>query len=202
MRRGACIRLSLLALGLSLSEAAAQHALDANPSALGRRNQTIAPLVTGPEIYSVHRGTGTMVYNRATAFNDSVYSIHQRNAFRLFDSPETTGVFSAAALARAPIPEAAPPTPITSRATPPFTAAARPAPPPRPDPFGPSGRITISPMDRFVTPVARGPVLQTPAVPPRPAPALTGPAYSVTTRPLRLPGSESARVRTYSVFGG
>ncbi len=201
MKRGA---FATLALGLALSDATAQHVLDANPSALhGNRNPTSAPLVVGPEIYSVHRGTGTMVFNRATAFNDSTYSIHQRSAFHLFDSQETSGVFSAAMLARTPAPEAAPLTGITGRAPSPVGAAPRRL-PAGPDPLTPAGRITFNPMDRFVTPVASGPVMRgpDPLAPPRPAPALTGPAYSVANRPLRMPGSESSRVRTYSVFGG
>lgn len=181
----------VLALGLALSEASAQYALDANLSVHGTGNPRRAPLVVGREIYSINRATGTMVYNRASAFNDSAYSIHQRSAFTLFDSPETSGVFSAANLERMPIPEAAPPTQITSPASPP---AARRAPAP--------GRVAVSPVNQFVPPVSRGPVTRPPAQQPvRPASTLGGPAYSVASRRLRMPGDEASRVRTYSVFG-
>ncbi len=183
--------MAVLTLGLAPGEADAQYALDANLSVRGTHNVHRAPLAVGREIYSINRATGTMVYNRASAFNDSAYSIHQRSAFTLFDSPQTSGVFSAADLARAPIPEAAPPTQITSPSGPP---AARRAPAP--------GRVAVSPVNQFVTPVSRGPVTRPPIPQPsRPPSALGGPAYSVASRPLRSPGDEVSRVRTYSVFG-
>lgn len=182
----------VLTLGLALGEAEAQYALDANLSVHGTRNPRQASVAVGREIYSINRATGTMVYNRASAFNDSTYSIHQRSAFTLFDSPETSGVFSAADLGRMPIPEAAPPTQITSPSTPPGVRAS-------PTP----GRVGVSPVNQFNPPVARGPIMRAPTpVPTRAPSALTGPAYSVPSRPLRTPGEESSRVRTYSVFGG
>jgi hypothetical protein len=193
---GIRVSMAVLTLGLALSETQAQYALDANLSVHGTRNVQRAPLAVGREIYSVNRATGTMVYNRASAFNDSAYSIHQRSAFTLFDSPHTSGVSTAADIARAPIPEAAPPTQITSASTPPHT-----------NPFAVTstapGRVAVSPVNQFVTPVSRGPIMQSPTpVPARAPAALTGPAYSVPSRPLRTPGAESSRVRTYSVFGG
>jgi hypothetical protein len=183
--------MGVLTLGLALGEAEAQYALDANLSVHGTRNPRQAPLAVGREIYSINRATGTMVYNRASAFNDSTYSIHQRSAFTLFDSPETSGVFSAADLGRMPIPEAAPPTQITSPSSPPVVRQT-PAP----------GRVAVSPVNQFVPPVSRGPVTRPPTPQPsRPPSALGGPAYSIANRPLRSPGDEVSRVRTYSVFG-
>lgn len=179
-----------LTLVIAFGEASAQYALDANLNTRGTQNVQRAPMVVGREIYSVNRGTGTMVYNRANAFNDSTYSIYQRSAFTRFDSAETAGVFSAAKLSRLPAPPAAPPTQITS----PVAPIARQSPAP--------GRVAVNPVSRFNPPVARGPVTPSPSrAPPRPAPALAGPAYSVPNRPLRTPGAESSRVRTYSVFG-
>ena len=70
--------IGVLTLGLAMGEAEAQYALDANLSVHGTRNPRQAPLAVGREIYSINRATGTMVYNRASAFNDSAYSIHQR----------------------------------------------------------------------------------------------------------------------------
>lgn len=193
MSRCDCLgRLAFLAtLGLALNTADAQYALDANLSVRGTRNAPIAPLAVGREIYSINRATGTMVYNRASAFNDSTYSIHQRSAFTLFDSPEVSGVFSAADVARAPRPEAAPPTQITSASV-----------PVGPRPGASSGRVTVNPVNQFVPPVARGPIVRVPTPAPARTPsALTGPGYSLANRPLRSPGAESARGRTYSVFG-
>ncbi|MEM9372821.1 MAG: hypothetical protein AAGA55_04180 [Planctomycetota bacterium] len=98
----------VLALGLGAADAAAQFALDANPSVSGgSRNRPAPKPVTSREIYSVNRSTGTMVYNRANAFNDSVYSIYQRYNVDRFSHASTQGVSTSAALERrTPMPSA------------------------------------------------------------------------------------------------
>lgn len=94
---GAVLLLATLAL--------AQHALDANLRVgSGGRNAHRAPQVTMTRSpYSVGRN-GTMVYNRAVAFNDSTYrrpmTRHQRSIGNIDPKPLGRSRASATALAR------------------------------------------------------------------------------------------------------
>ena len=70
-----------------------QRALDRNPQAgSGGINPHSRGVAVARPVYTVHRGTGEMAYNRANAFNDPVYNIHQRYSLSRFDyfDPTTT----------------------------------------------------------------------------------------------------------------
>ncbi len=57
----------------------AQYALDASLRRGGSRVNPHAPRqAMAKPIYTVNRSTGTLSYNRATAFNDPAYNIYQR----------------------------------------------------------------------------------------------------------------------------
>jgi hypothetical protein len=72
-------RVALIVLAFAGAAVWAQNALDANLNALGGRTNPVAPqLSAAPELYTVNRESGELVYNRANAFNDNVYTPYQR----------------------------------------------------------------------------------------------------------------------------
>jgi hypothetical protein len=94
--------LCLTALGVVLitTGVAAQFALDAGLSASGRINAPrSAPVINRP-VFTVNRATGEMQHNRANAFNDPTYNIHQRYTHDRFENFTPAGVSTAAAAAR------------------------------------------------------------------------------------------------------
>lgn len=92
----------LLAIGAILIavSAAAQYALDAGLSAYGRYNAPRAAPKLNQPIYTVNRATGEMQYNRANAFNDPVYNIHQRYTHDRFQYYSPSGVATGATASR------------------------------------------------------------------------------------------------------
>lgn len=92
----------LLALGamLIVATAAAQYALDAGLSAYGRYNAPRAAPTLNKSIYTVNRATGEMQYNRANAFNDPVYNVHQRYTHDRFQYHTPAGVATGATASR------------------------------------------------------------------------------------------------------
>ncbi len=74
-------RLAGLAVLIAAGAVVAQTALDGSLNALGgRQNPRVPTLSAAPDLYSVSRETGELVYNRANAFNDNTYTIYQRYA--------------------------------------------------------------------------------------------------------------------------
>lgn len=82
-----------LVASLCIGAASAQYVLDANPSVYdGTRNAYKPQPAVARDVYSINRSTGTMVYNRSSAFNDSTYSIYERYANDRFSNEKTEGV--------------------------------------------------------------------------------------------------------------
>lgn len=78
------------------SAAHGQYALDGSLSTSGRINQRRPAPALQHDVYSLNRNTGTMVYNRASAFNDPTYSIHQRYTQDRFQNFTPAGVSTGA----------------------------------------------------------------------------------------------------------
>ena len=127
-------------------------------------------------IYSVNQATGTMVYNRANAYNDSTYSIYQRYTIDRFGG-EPAGLSTAAALE---LPRGAPPTLTPANE---YTAVA------------PSQRPTTVSSWNYARP---NPFPTPSRKPPEPTP-FTHPAYSTIARPTSNPEA-THQSPTYSIF--
>ena len=91
MRRSIQLLIGIVALAVIASPSIPQNALDRNLKAGGsKRNAARSTTTTATKpIYTVHRGTGEIRYNRRNAFNDQTYATHERIVFGPFDVPRT-----------------------------------------------------------------------------------------------------------------
>jgi hypothetical protein len=95
-------RLLLLAGAVAAATGASgQYALDKNQRIGGSGVNAYAPRpAVQRDVYTVNRNTGTYTYNRANAFSDTTYSIHERYINDRVDAFVPAGVSTGAGLSR------------------------------------------------------------------------------------------------------
>jgi hypothetical protein len=195
-------------IAVCVTVAIGQYALDASLSSAGRVNAHRANLKMNREIYSINRATGTMVYNRANAFNDSTYSIHQRYTQDRLENFTPAGVSTAASVRRTPPPATSWQSSVGRPATPRQPAA-------QPQAFashststvrsGGTGttRVAVSswsaPSPSYVSGVSYAGVTPRSPAADNPGAALASPGYTVPVSQVDIPSTEVVRPAGYSV---